>query len=303
MTEPQTARIAFLTMVWRDYWLLEKWVAHNAKLVGKRNLYVVNHGGDPKIDKIASGCNVLHVPRDEVTIDLTRKRWRLVGNITNGLQAFYDLVVCTDVDEFLVYTGTGPGLVAHLSSKATDADALSPLGLNIIPTEKDGDDPDMPVLGRHRHALLSAKYTKPCITRRPVSYTIGGHGLIKGRFEIDPDIVLFHLHYVTPDYAERMAARQQIVADAKQANKEAEAPMDVPGRFWINWSKPQMVRNKEMGLLERSTVLDLSGGFDQAAAILRGAVTSVGKRTVVDPDAMAGGPYSVLIPKTLQDAI
>ena len=67
-------RLAFLTMVWRDYWLLEKWIAHNVRLVGKRDLFVINHGGDPRVDEIANGCNVIHVPRDGVSIDLTRQR-------------------------------------------------------------------------------------------------------------------------------------------------------------------------------------------------------------------------------------
>ncbi|MGB7244891.1 MAG: hypothetical protein WBC93_22730 [Sulfitobacter sp.] len=296
-------KLAFLTMVWQDYWLLEKWISHNAKLVPKRQLYVVNHGGDPEVDRIASGCNVLHVPRDEVTVDLTRRRWDLVGGITNGLLAFHDRVICTDVDELLVYVGDKPNLIAHLETVEMTGDAISPVGLNLIPSEDDNDDETLPVLARHPNALLSAKYTKPCIAAARVSYTIGGHGLIRGSFQIDPEIVLFHLHYVTPNYRERMAARQEIVKDAKAQNASLDAPADVPGRFWINWSKPDMIRNKEQDAMARAKTLDVSNGFTECADILRAAVASQGRKTVVKPVNIAGGPYRVVVPKGLFDQV
>ena len=62
-------KLAFLTMVWRDYWLLSKWVDHNSQHVPKSQLYVINHGGDPKVAEIAAGCNVIDIPRDDVTIE------------------------------------------------------------------------------------------------------------------------------------------------------------------------------------------------------------------------------------------
>lgn len=298
-------RLAFLTMVWRDYWLLEKWIAHNARLVGKRDLYVINHGGDPRVDAIAEGCNVIHVPRDEVSIDLTRLRWTLKGQITNGLLAFYDAVVCTDVDEFLVYRGPLADLRAHLAQGAgtRDVDAVSPVGLNIVPREDEPLDPDIPVLTRHRQAHLSGKYTKPCIALAPVNYTVGGHGLVKGRFAIDPHVALFHLHYVTPDYAERMAERQKIVADARAHNAAAETPQDVPGRFWINWAKPDVIRDKERGLIARATPVDISKDFEECARLLQTGVRHIGRRVVVEQSAIEGAPYVVTIPDSLGDAI
>jgi hypothetical protein len=296
-------KLAFLTMVWRDYWLLEKWVAHNAALVPRRQLYVVNHGDDPEVDRIASGCNVIHVPRDGVTLDLTRRRWDLLGGIANGLLAFFDRVVCTDVDELLVYAGPKPSLTRHLAEAEVDADALSPVGLNLIPTPEDPEGADLPVLARHPHALLSAKYTKPCIAARPVTYTVGGHGLVRGSFRIDPEIVLVHLHYVTPDYAERMSDRQRIVADSKAYNREAATPLEMPGRHWINWAKPEMIRDKEFGIFVRARALDVSAGFAEAATMLEAAVTRTGKKSVVDPSVLSRDPVRITLPEALRSAI
>ncbi|QBF31612.1 hypothetical protein [Thalassococcus sp. S3] len=296
-------RLAFLTMVWRDYWLLDKWVSHNEKLVPRRQLYVVNHGGDPEVDRIAEGCNLIHVPRDEITPDLTRRRWDLVGGITNGLLAFHDRVICTDVDELLVYTGSQGSLLDHLGRAPMEGQALSPVGLNLIPTPEDAEDETLPVLQRHPNALVSAKYTKPCIAGERVVYTVGGHGLVRGRFRIDPEILLFHLHYVTPDYAERMAARQDIVSASKAQNENAEAPLNMPKRHWINWAKPDMIRDKEFGIFARARALDVAQGFDQCAEILRGAVVSEGKKTVVEPAIVTKDPVRIVVPKALYSAI
>ncbi|MGI3171552.1 hypothetical protein ACRARG_20585 [Pseudooceanicola sp. C21-150M6] len=294
-------KLAFLTMVWRDYWLLEKWVAHNARYVPKKQLYVINHGGDPEIDRIAEGCNVISIPREEVTPDLTRRRWDLKGGIAAGLMGFYDMVVTTDVDEFLVYVGEGPGLVDHLAAAERDTAALSPVGLNMIPTEGDGTGGK--VLENHPNAMVAAKYTKPCIANRPVGYTIGGHGLFRGNFRIDPELVLLHLHYVTPDYQERMAAREEIVQQSKDYNAAQETPDAMPKRYWINWSQPGMIRDKDFGNFARAEEMDVSGGFGEVAAVLREAVVVQGKKSVVEPKIVNARPRRIVLPQRFRSLI
>ena len=292
-------KLAFVTMVWRDYWLLEKWVSHNAQYVDKRCLYVLNHGGDPKIDAIAAGCNVIHIPREELTIDLDRRRWDLLGGVTNGLLAFYDRVICTDVDELIAYVGSRGSLQAHLAASPADTVALSPIGLNLIPSDGVADLSGG-VLAAHPQAILSAKYTKPCIVKSRVVYTIGGHGLVRGKFTIDPELLLFHLHYVTPDYAQRMAERQDIVAQSKAHNDQSDAPANVGKRFWINWSDPAMIREKEFAHFARATEVPVQDGFAACAEILNGAIKSDGKKTVVDHAIMSKAPRKVVLPQGLR---
>ncbi|MDQ2091282.1 hypothetical protein [Marimonas arenosa] len=297
-------KLAFLTMVWRDYWLLGKWVHHNAKIVPKRQLYVINHGGDPEVDRLAEGCNVIHVPRDELTTDLTRRRWDLKGAMTNGLLAFHDRVVCTDVDELLVYVGDKPGgLIEHLEVAPMEGNATAPVGLNLVPRESDSAEDGLTVLERHPNALLAGKYTKPCIAHARVVYTVGGHGLQRGQFRIDPEILLFHLHYVTPDYQERMAARQGIVAQAKDHNALQENPEVIRKRHWINWSNPEHVRNKDFGNFDRAEEIDVSGGFSACADLLRGAIKRSDRQMVVDPRIINEHPRRIVVPAALRKAI
>ncbi|CUH62430.1 hypothetical protein TG4357_00100 [Thalassovita gelatinovora] len=294
-------KLAFVTMVWRDYWLLEKWVNHNTQYVEKRNLYVINHGGDPKVHEIAAGCNVIDIPRDEVPMDLTRRRWDLLGGLTNGLLAFYDRVICTDVDELIVYVGQLESLQAHLETSTADTVALSPIGLNLIPREE-GNIEDG-VLRAYPYAMLSAKYTKPCIVRDRVFYTIGGHGLQRGQFTIDPDLLLFHLHYVTPDYVDRMEERRQIVLQSREHNQALEQPKELGKRYWINWAKPHTIRDKEFGIYERASDMPVDQGFELAAEALRAAVRTSGKKVVVDHASMLETPYRITIPEQMRDLL
>ncbi len=293
-------RLAFLTMVWRDYWLLEKWVAHNAAIVPKSQLYVINHGGDPEIDRIAAGCNLIHVPRDEVTIDLTRRRWDLLGGVLRGLLAFYDRVVCTDVDEFLVYIGDAENLVAHLAAKDSAADAIAPVCLNLIPSEAGKTTDDRPILEQHPEAMLSARYTKPCIARTPVDYTVGGHGILAGTFDLDPDILLLHLHYVTPDYADRMMARRDIVTESRKRNQDADDPVEVRNRFWINWANPFVIRRKEFEKFETATLLDVSDGFEGCVALLDKARSKPPYDVMISTKRMDATLTRIVIPNRLR---
>ena len=296
-------KLAFLTMVWRDYWLLEKWVAHNEKLVPRRQLYVINHGGDPEVDRIADGCNVIHVPRDELPPDLTRRRWGLKGGMTNGLLSFHDMVICTDVDEFIVYAGNKANLIEHLEAAPRDGNAIAPVGFNMVPRPEDGEDEALPVLERHRNALLAGKYTKPCIAHSRVIYTTGGHGLQRGKFGIDPEILLFHLHYVTPDYKERMAARQEIVAQSKETAAAGEMPETQRSRYWINWARPELIRDKDFGNFDRAEEMDVSDGFGECARLLREAVVKGDRKTVVDPAKINVRPRRIVVPERLRGAI
>jgi hypothetical protein len=290
-------------MVWRDYWLLEKWVAHNEKVVPRRQLYVLNHGGDPEVDRIAEGCNVIHIPREEVTPDLTRRRWDLKGAVTNGLLAFHDAVITTDVDELLVYAGQGEGLLQHLAAAPAGEVAVAPVGLNLIPTPADAEDEALAVLERHPNALVAGKYTKPCIAKARVVFTTGGHGLQRGSYRIDPELLLFHLHYVTPDYQERMAARQEIVAQSRDHAEATGEGGNLPKRYWINWDQPGRIRDKDFGNFDRAEEMDVTAGFEACAEVLRAAMRTTDRKTVVDPTVVNERPRRVVVPEGLRKAI
>ncbi|MCV6585497.1 MAG: glycosyltransferase family 2 protein [Marinibacterium sp.] len=285
-------KIAFLTMVWRDHWLLEKWVAHHGRFVPRSQLYVINHGGDPKIDAIACGCNVVHVPRDTLPADLTRRRWDLLGQMASGLLGFFDRVVVSDVDELLLYHGTAPTLADHLAQAGPGT--LAPIGLNLLPlADATGAKT---VLGRYPHALVSAKYSKPCIAAEPLRYTLGGHGLVGGAFRVDPALFLCHLHFVTPDYTARMQTRRDIVAEAC-----GDGPR--PGNFWANWSDPDRITRKLMARADRARTVPLPDGAAQIARTLNQAYRHKARRVMIDPAIDDATPLRVTLPEGMRGAV
>lgn len=295
-------KLAFVTMVWRDYWLLEKWVSHNEQYVPRRQMYVVNHGGDARVDAIASGCNVIHLPRDKVFLNLTESRWNMLSDLTSGLLNFYDRIICTDVDELIVHIGAAAGLQQHLEQSDPEV-ALAPMGMQLVPLDEDCLDPAVPVLQRMPDALLSARYTKPCIVAKSPRFTIGGHGLYGESFQVDPDLLLFHLNLATPELAERLRSRSEIVEEATARNDSGETDIQYGRRFWINWKKAGEAADDARRQFERADGIDVSGGFDVCHEMLSARIWHRKRKTVIGPVEVDGRGIRLTIPETLRERI
>lgn len=295
-------KIAYITMVWQDYWFLERWVAHVERAVPRRQIYIINHGGDPRVDALAEGCNILQVPREELTVDLTERRWTLIGNLARGLLGFYDRVISLDVDEFLVSTDPARSVTEQITAAGTDTVALAPIGLNCIPVPLEGAEAGPAVLDRYPQALISTNYTKPCIINAPVDYTPGGHGIYDHSFDVTSRIALLHLHFVAPDYLERMAARRDIVLQAKRENAESDDPIEIGQRHWINWEKPERNLQKTIRNFEAAQLMDLMSELDGIAGMLRAHVTRRGRKYVLPSGAFGDAQRRVVIPEALRVA-
>ncbi|MEO0634355.1 MAG: hypothetical protein AAFY52_09570, partial [Pseudomonadota bacterium] len=227
--------IAFVTMVWRDYWLLERWIENAERHVPRDNIYVINHGQDPRVAEIAAGCCVMPLPRDKIDETLTQRRWELISGVASGLNGFFDYVVATDVDELLVVNREGVSLEAFLAQQETADGVYGAVGLNVMPIADDAARADAPVLTRYPMARLSPQYSKPVVTSGAVRYTRGGHGVWGQEFDVHAALSLVHLHYVTPDYRTRMDDRAALVKSVRDgAGDAADKTRIKDKRFWIN---------------------------------------------------------------------
>ena len=290
-------KLAFITMVWRDYWLLEKWVAYNASHVPKSQLYVINHGGDPEISKIAEGCNVINIPRDGIPMNFDRIRWDLIGSLATGLLGFYDRVVCTDVDELLIFTGSG-SMVEHLTQRSVSDDntAIGAIGLNLLPVPG-GDEKSENLMEKFPHALVSGKYSKPCVVDKPSKFSNGAHGLLGSNYFIDSQLLLVHLHYITPDYTSRMQDRQEIAETTTNdflANPEND--LEIRSGYWRNWAKSDKIMEKHMNSYAKAAEIDVSAGFDDVGALLSGLLLQEGRKRHVVQAEINKAPVRLTIP-------
>jgi len=189
----KTQKTAVVTMVYGDAFL-KKWVDHYAAQVGRESLFVMSHGPNPTHDEVAAGTNHIVLPR-AFTGNFDAARFNLLNNLCNGLLEVYSTVICTDVDELIT---PDPGLGVPLADYLRDRDAgvIAPVGFNVItPDLGTRIDWDRPVLEQAPLALYHPAFSKPVIRRAPCRLLQGGHRVAERRFEVDPNLWLFHLKF------------------------------------------------------------------------------------------------------------
>ena len=62
--DPTKMPAGALTMAYKDYYFLQRWVDYYGRQFGREHLYVLSHGGDPEHDRICEGANVIRLPRE-----------------------------------------------------------------------------------------------------------------------------------------------------------------------------------------------------------------------------------------------
>ena len=126
-------RIAALTMVRNDEFFLRKWVEYYSAQLGKDNLYVVFDGLDQNVPEFCDGVNVELVEHVEGNVSQAdRGRIDLLSAKAEQLFKSYDMVIGTDVDEFLVVDPQlSMGLREFLSGVHTSCPSISGLGIDV----------------------------------------------------------------------------------------------------------------------------------------------------------------------------
>lgn len=259
--------VAVITSVRNDKIFLRKWIDYYGGLFGPEHLFVILDGYDQEPPENATAVNLIRLPHKPVErLKGDARRARLMSDLARGLHRVMDVVIATDVDEFILpdpahYTD----LADYLDRAPRPGATVSGLGLDIgqhLQLEA-ALDPTKPFLNQRRFAHVSARYTKPSISYRPVTWGSGIHR-VKGRnFHIAPD--LYHLHFGMVDYrlstgktgdADRLAAGWQkhltrrealfgIITQAKPLVADDYLPTarrrQTWRRPWFAWNKPAMI--------------------------------------------------------------
>ncbi len=198
--DPSKARMAAVTTVKGDHALLRRWVNYHGRLLGRENLYILRHGPDAEIDRIAAGANLIHLPDSEDQSGLDHRRWETLSQFTSGLTLYYNWVICTGVDEIVAPDpATGLALPEYLDAlfdQGTAPQVISPLGVELLcPSPPVAPDPAVPLLSVWRHFRLKPASSKPCITRKRIAFSVGGQGSTVADVTLDPRLYLFHLRF------------------------------------------------------------------------------------------------------------
>lgn len=213
--EKKTACV--ITMVKDDYYFLDLWVRYYGEIFGRDSLYVINHGGDPEINRIAEGCNVMCLPGvfDE-NFDMVR--WRLFNGLGNGLRGYYNHVIIGDVDEFLVLDPKGNIGLTEFLDKRNKKMTITPIGLEVVHRPELEQDPIQEhILGPRRYVRFTSAYSKPCIFNRPTNLSRGGHYSMDPNLKVFRKLYLFHMRYADAAlYLQTKANRHAQVEEVKE---------------------------------------------------------------------------------------
>lgn len=214
------AKYAALTMVHQESDYLRIWIRHYAEHLGRENLYIVTHGGDPEILDIADGCRLAFLPRISVDGAFDQRRFEFLNAYANYLLTQYDGLFAGDVDEILfVDPARGQSLVEFAEAHRGTANALRAFGLNIV--ERTGDAPldfTKPILEQRRFARCEQDYCKPLIVFSRPDWSVGYHA-VRGAPYLPDDLYLAHLHYFSSEIVSKIAAqRARTLAENSKIN-------------------------------------------------------------------------------------
>lgn len=214
-------------MVYKDYVFLQRWYDYYRKQIGAENIFVLSHGNDPQHRRIAYDANVINVPRDPSLFKFDRRRWRMMGSVASGMLEFYNWMIVSDVDEFVVVDPlASSGIVNYLQENygrpETAQANISPLGLDLIHIPEEEPHPIEPkktILSCRRIFRPNSNYSKPCIVSAPVIFGPGGHRNNLGLRHMPKDLYLIHLKYSDFDTLKmRDKLLRQIVTEANALN-------------------------------------------------------------------------------------
>lgn len=214
--------ICAVTMVRDDLFYIKKWISYYGSQIGFENLYVLVHGNAQQIRQLDHRVNFLNVPvRQDDTIGKERfnvDRFNLINGVANSLQAYFEHVIVTDADEYLVPDPEFAASIPEYISKYEHNGTLSAIGLDVyqhIILQPNVIDLKRPILGQRPICKVEPLYHKPAITNRVIRRALGNHYSNDGTLRFAKGLFLFHLKY----FDRTFALGSQLNRDRLRANK------------------------------------------------------------------------------------
>jgi hypothetical protein len=223
-----------MTMVRDEADMLPRWVDYYGRQLGLQSLVVLDDNSvDGSTDDLP--CTLYRLPPEPWKRRWAKTRARLVNGMAGGLLACNDVVIFTDVDEFLVPDPERyDGLLDYLAHRA-DVPIIAPLALEVMHNARVEPpfDPDRPLLQQRRYVKFSPGMCKPLLKRVPAPWEPAFHA-IHAPFEVDPDLLMLHLKWYDETTLTRVAERRYHIREVEGRGS--------PRSFWAK--KPRQLRRK-----------------------------------------------------------
>lgn len=196
----KSAFLAFYTHVYNDEDMLRLWERHYAKLVGHRNLYVIDHGSSrsPAV-VLHPETRVISIPRgptDQVNIA------QFCGSFQRFLLTQYRWVSHVDSDELLVHRD-GQDALLDVLQRTSGLRIFKPAhAYDIIHNHRTEQALrlDQPVSLQRSALRFNEAYLKPCIANCAMTWTPGFHSVLEDdKVRAEEGLWLMHLAAVDLD--------------------------------------------------------------------------------------------------------
>lgn len=191
-------KIGVISMVRNDTVFVKKWIDYYGKEFGCENMFLIFDGHDQEIPEYCKKINTIKVPHIKLSrAGGDRNRARLISKIAQGLFFRFDIIIASDIDEFLVVDPKlGISLKDYLSK--INRTSVSGLGLDVGQHLKKEAPINLnkPFLEQRSFAHVSSRYTKPVVATKPITWGSGFHRVKGKNFNIDANLYLFHFGMV-----------------------------------------------------------------------------------------------------------
>ena len=285
--------VAAVTMNFNEDFFLPGWIAHYSREVGLDNCFIVDHGSSDGIVRSANGAGRLLLKRSPMN---DRKRTAFIGKLVEAMLYWYDAVIYSDTDEFLVADPERyKGIVDLCQSE--DFDALTAIGMNVV---HDVDceapfDTCTPALLQRRWLRPTYALCKPILVKRPTTWRPGFH--ISDHQLQFSHLYLFHLHHVdiTQGLRKLMRTRTMAWEDVDPRNHQLISDEEFVGRHRSLLTLPRV---------EPATVCDeriLVGKFTGAAVDFVRRFPE--KRNAFYADGCPNPSYMLRVPERFRHSI
>ncbi len=233
-------------MVRNDEFFLRKWVEYYGTHLGKSNLYIYFDGLDQTVPEFCAESNAYRVKHIEGNVrEGDKGRINFLSAKAKELFGRYDMIIGTDVDEFLIVDPKlDTSLGEFLENHRTRIACISGLGIDVGQKldEEESIDIEKPFLAQRSYAKLSTRYSKTSVLLKPMQWGSGFHRVRKSDFHIVKDLYLFHFGCVDLERIKaKMGDRELLDAGwSRHLDKRAgtiRLVSEKPARNWEKWTK------------------------------------------------------------------
>jgi hypothetical protein len=194
-------RIAIVTMAYNERVNLPIWIGHYYRTAPSATLFVVDHGSDDgSTAALGPGITRIPLPRDELD---EHHRTFFINCLQQGLLRYYEIVIYTDCDEFLVPDpAKSNALDAYLRDQPYSY--AVPIGINVlhIPDREPEIDFTRRLLRQREYGQFQSSMCKPLVTRVQLVWAPGFHACDRPP-NIDKNLYLFHIKQIDRNAALR----------------------------------------------------------------------------------------------------